>query len=176
MVHIFKQSGRDKRGYNLKLSYIPNAMPRKNIENKRLHPCQRGARAFAEKRLMWATATAWTAALFCAKLTTENRQDRVFMFGAMGFGSRGAYAADLTKADNNDPTKASLFDVKNGNNGNANSNNRVELGYTVGTPQISKTHDGKYALSSPRVMRLKTLTTAKIKPRCMCMIWKAAVR
>ncbi|HGO8902069.1 TPA: PilC family type IV pilus tip adhesin, partial [Neisseria meningitidis] len=72
-------------------------------------------------------------------------QDRVFMFGAMGFGGRGAYALDLTKADGNDPTKASLFDVKdNGNNGN-NGNNRVELGYTVGTPQIGKTHDGKYA-------------------------------
>ncbi|HID7660162.1 TPA: PilC/PilY family type IV pilus protein, partial [Neisseria meningitidis] len=46
-------------------------------------------------------------------------QNRVFMFGAMGFGGRGAYALDLTKADDNDPTKASLFDVKdNGNNGN----------------------------------------------------------
>ncbi|WP_240636981.1 PilC family type IV pilus tip adhesin, partial [Neisseria meningitidis] len=74
-----------------------------------------------------------------------NGQDRVFMFGAMGFGGRGAYALDLTKADDNDPTKASLFDVKdNGNNGN-NGNNRVELGYTVGTPQIGKTHNGKYA-------------------------------
>ncbi|HGO7079650.1 TPA: PilC family type IV pilus tip adhesin, partial [Neisseria meningitidis] len=30
------------------------------------------------------------------------------------------------------------------NNGK-NSNNRVELGYTVGTPQIGKTHNGKYA-------------------------------
>ncbi|HFC8283613.1 TPA: PilC/PilY family type IV pilus protein, partial [Neisseria meningitidis] len=70
---------------------------------------------------------------------------RVFMFGAMGFGGRGAYALDLTKADDNDPTKASLFDVKdNGNNGN-NGNNSVELGYTVGTPQIGKTHNGKYA-------------------------------
>ncbi|HEZ6693713.1 TPA: pilus assembly/adherence protein PilC, partial [Neisseria meningitidis] len=72
-------------------------------------------------------------------------QNRVFMFGAMGFGGRGAYALDLTKADDNDPTKASLFDVKdNGNNGN-NGNNGVQLGYTVGTPQIGKTHDGKYA-------------------------------
>ncbi|HGG9923960.1 TPA: PilC family type IV pilus tip adhesin, partial [Neisseria meningitidis] len=30
MVHIFKQSGGDKRGYNLKLSYIPGTMPRKD--------------------------------------------------------------------------------------------------------------------------------------------------
>ncbi|MCV6678317.1 PilC family type IV pilus tip adhesin, partial [Neisseria meningitidis] len=76
-----------------------------------------------------------------------NGQDRVFMFGAMGFGGRGAYALDLTKADGSDPTAVSLFDVKNGNNGknSNNSNNSVQLGYTVGTPQIGKTHDGKYA-------------------------------
>ncbi|HGG9923954.1 TPA: PilC family type IV pilus tip adhesin, partial [Neisseria meningitidis] len=70
-----------------------------------------------------------------------NGQDRVFMFGAMGFGGRGAYALDLTKADSNNPTAVSLFDVKN----DKNSNNGVELGYTVGTPQIGKTHNGKYA-------------------------------
>ncbi|HGO7177192.1 TPA: PilC family type IV pilus tip adhesin, partial [Neisseria meningitidis] len=68
-------------------------------------------------------------------------KDRVFMFGAMGFGGRGAYALDLTKAENGNPTAVSLFDVKN----DKNSNNGVELGYTVGTPQIGKTHNGKYA-------------------------------
>ncbi|HEZ2203403.1 TPA: pilus assembly/adherence protein PilC, partial [Neisseria meningitidis] len=71
-----------------------------------------------------------------------NGQDRVFMFGAMGFGGRGAYALDLTKADSNNPTAVSLFDVKNDKN---KGNNSAELGYTVGTPQIGKTHDGKYA-------------------------------
>ncbi|HEZ3817608.1 TPA: pilus assembly/adherence protein PilC, partial [Neisseria meningitidis] len=76
------------------------------------------------------------------KVDNLNGQNRVFMFGAMGFGGRGAYALDLTKADGSDPTKASLFDVKDNSN---NGNNRVELGYTVGTPQIGKTHDGKYA-------------------------------
>ncbi|HEZ7226741.1 TPA: pilus assembly/adherence protein PilC, partial [Neisseria meningitidis] len=79
---------------------------------------------------------------FVLRQVERDGKTRVFMFGAMGFGGRGAYALDLTKADGNDPTKASLFDVKdNGNNGN----NRVELGYTVGTPQIGKTHNGKYA-------------------------------
>ncbi|MBG8842354.1 pilus assembly/adherence protein PilC, partial [Neisseria meningitidis] len=68
-------------------------------------------------------------------------QKHVFMFGAMGFGGRGAYALDLTKADGNDPTAVSLFDVKNDDK----NNNGVKLGYTVGTPQIGKTHDGKYA-------------------------------
>ncbi|WP_408581855.1 PilC/PilY family type IV pilus protein [Neisseria meningitidis] len=49
MVHIFKQSGGDKRGYNLKLSYIPGTMPRR-ILKQRLHPCQRAAR-LCRKRL-----------------------------------------------------------------------------------------------------------------------------
>ncbi|HID7701986.1 TPA: PilC family type IV pilus tip adhesin, partial [Neisseria meningitidis] len=57
-------------------------------------------------------------------------------------GGRGAYALDLTKAENGDPTAVSLFDVKNDKN---KGNNSAELGYTVGTPQIGKTHDGKYA-------------------------------
>ncbi|HEZ7812033.1 TPA: pilus assembly/adherence protein PilC, partial [Neisseria meningitidis] len=42
---------------------------------------------------------------------------------------------------NGDPTAVSLFDVKNDDK----NNNGVKLGYTVGTPQIGKTHDGKYA-------------------------------
>ncbi len=49
MVHIFKQSGGDKRGYNLKLSYIPGTMPRKNIERNDLNPCQRAARLCRKK-------------------------------------------------------------------------------------------------------------------------------
>ncbi|HFC1354576.1 TPA: PilC family type IV pilus tip adhesin, partial [Neisseria gonorrhoeae] len=73
-----------------------------------------------------------------------NGQDRVFMFGAMGFGGRGAYALDLSKINGNYPAAAPLFDVKDGDN---NGKNRVEvkLGYTVGTPQIGKIRNGKYA-------------------------------
>ncbi|HGH0259861.1 TPA: PilC family type IV pilus tip adhesin, partial [Neisseria meningitidis] len=59
------------------------------------------------------------------------------------------YALDLSKIDsgNGNLADVSLFDVKNGNNGknSNNSNNSVQLGYTVGTPQIGKTHNGKYA-------------------------------
>ncbi|WP_404575666.1 PilC family type IV pilus tip adhesin, partial [Neisseria gonorrhoeae] len=71
-------------------------------------------------------------------------EDRVFMFGAMGFGGRGAYALDLSKINGNYPAAAPLFDVKDGDN---NGKNRVEvkLGYTVGTPQIGKIRNGKYA-------------------------------
>ncbi|ENX1920684.1 PilC/PilY family type IV pilus protein, partial [Neisseria gonorrhoeae] len=71
-------------------------------------------------------------------------QKHVFMFGAMGLGGRGAYALDLTKIDSNNLTGVSMFDVKDGDN---NGKNRVEvkLGYTVGTPQIGKIRNGKYA-------------------------------
>ncbi|WP_267462983.1 PilC family type IV pilus tip adhesin, partial [Neisseria meningitidis] len=48
MVHIFKQSGGDKRSYNLKLSYIPGTMPRKDIESKE-STLAKELRAFAEK-------------------------------------------------------------------------------------------------------------------------------
>ncbi|HFC1410279.1 TPA: PilC family type IV pilus tip adhesin, partial [Neisseria gonorrhoeae] len=72
-------------------------------------------------------------------------QKHVFMFGAMGLGGRGAYALDLSKINGNYPAAAPLFDVKNGDNNGKNRKNRVELGYTVGTPQIGKIRNGKYA-------------------------------
>ncbi|EMT7464131.1 pilus assembly/adherence protein PilC, partial [Neisseria gonorrhoeae] len=71
-------------------------------------------------------------------------QKHVFMFGAMGLGGRGAYALDLSKINENYPAAAPLFDVKNGDN-NGKNRVKVELGYTVGTPQIGKTQNGKYA-------------------------------
>ncbi|HHS0597912.1 TPA: PilC family type IV pilus tip adhesin, partial [Neisseria meningitidis] len=144
MVHIFKQSGGDKRSYNLKLSYIPGTMPRKDIQNTE-STLAKELRAFAEKG--YVGDRYGVDGGFVLRQVEWKGQNRVFMFGAMGFGGRGAYALDLTKADGSDPTKASLFDVKNGNNGNNsnNSNNSVQLGYTVGTPQIGKTHNGKYA-------------------------------
>ncbi|MBW3941398.1 pilus assembly/adherence protein PilC [Neisseria meningitidis] len=139
MVHIFKQSGGDKRSYNLKLSYIPGTMPRKDIQNTE-STLAKELRTFAEKG--YVGDRYGVDGGFVLRKVERNGKDHVFMFGAMGLGGRGAYALDLTKADGSDPTAVSLFDVKdNGNNGN----NRVELGYTVGTPQIGKTHDGKYA-------------------------------
>ncbi|HEZ6074878.1 TPA: pilus assembly/adherence protein PilC, partial [Neisseria meningitidis] len=100
---------------------------------------------------------------FVLREVERGGKKHVFMFGAMGFGGRGAYALDLTKADDNDPTKASLFDVKdNGNNGN-NGNNRVELGYTVGTPQIGKTHNDKYAAFLASGYATKEITSGENK-------------
>ncbi|HGO7800142.1 TPA: PilC family type IV pilus tip adhesin, partial [Neisseria meningitidis] len=143
MVHIFKKNGGgDDRNYSLKLSYIPGTMPRKDIQSQD-STLAKELRAFAEKG--YVGDRYGVDGGFVLRQVELSGQKHVFMFGAMGFGGRGAYALDLTKADGNDPTKASLFDVKdNGNNGN-NGNNSVQLGYTVGTPQIGKTHNGKYA-------------------------------
>ncbi|HGG9983664.1 TPA: PilC family type IV pilus tip adhesin, partial [Neisseria meningitidis] len=141
MVHIFKQSGGDERNYSLKLSYIPGTMPRKDIESKD-STLAKELRAFAEKG--YVGDRYGVDGGFVLRQVELSGKKHVFMFGAMGFGGRGAYALDLTKADSNNPTAVSLFDVKHDNNGN-NGNNRVELGYTVGTPQIGKTHNDKYA-------------------------------
>ncbi|RNJ91656.1 pilus assembly/adherence protein PilC, partial [Neisseria meningitidis] len=145
MVHIFKQSGGDERNYSLKLSYIPGTMPRKDIQSQD-STLAKELRAFAEKGYV-GDRYGVDGGFVLRQVNNLNGQDRVFMFGAMGLGGRGAYALDLTKADGSNPTAVSLFDVKNDNNGknSNNSNNRVELGYTVGTPQIGKTHNGKYA-------------------------------
>lgn len=141
MVHIFKKgNGGDDRNYSLKLSYIPGTMPRKDIQNTE-STLAKELRTFAEKGYV-GDRYGVDGGFVLRKVDNLNGQNRVFMFGAMGFGGRGAYALDLTKADGSDPTAVSLFDVKdNGNNGN----NRVELGYTVGTPQIGKIRNGKYA-------------------------------
>ncbi|HFC8527089.1 TPA: PilC family type IV pilus tip adhesin, partial [Neisseria meningitidis] len=143
MVHIFKQSGGDARDYSLKLSYIPGTMPRKNIENND-STLAKELRAFAEKG--YVGDRYGVDGGFVLRKVERNGKDHVFMFGAMGFGGRGAYALDLSKIDsgNGNLADVSLFDVKHDNNGK-NSNNSVQLGYTVGTPQIGKTHDGKYA-------------------------------
>ncbi|HIE1994362.1 TPA: PilC family type IV pilus tip adhesin, partial [Neisseria meningitidis] len=140
MVHIFKKGNGDARNYSLKLSYIPGTMPRKNIENQD-STLAKELRAFAEKGYV-GDRYGVDGGFVLRQVNNLNGQDRVFMFGAMGFGGRGAYALDLTKADSNNPTAVSLFDVKNDKN---KGNNSAELGYTVGTPQIGKTHDGKYA-------------------------------
>ncbi|ENV6648607.1 pilus assembly/adherence protein PilC, partial [Neisseria gonorrhoeae] len=141
MVHIFKKTGTDQRGYELKLSYIPGTMPRKDIESND-STLAKELRAFAEKG--YVGDRYGVDGGFVLRQVNLNGQDRVFMFGAMGLGGRGAYALDLSKINGNYPAAASLFDVKDGDN---NGKNRVEvkLGYTVGTPQIGKTQNGTYS-------------------------------
>ncbi|MGI9752774.1 PilC family type IV pilus tip adhesin, partial [Neisseria meningitidis] len=142
MVHIFKKGNGDARNYSLKLSYIPGTMPRKNIENQD-STLAKELRAFAEKS--YVGDRYGVDGGFVLRQVELSGKKHVFMFGAMGFGGRGAYALDLTKIDSNNLTGVSMFDVQNDKNNNKNDNNRVELGYTVGTPQIGKTHNGKYA-------------------------------
>ncbi|MEX6406386.1 PilC family type IV pilus tip adhesin [Neisseria gonorrhoeae] len=143
MVHIFKKNGgSDERSYNLKLSYIPGTMPRKDIESKD-STLAKELRTFAEKG--YVGDRYGVDGGFVLRQVELRGQKHVFMFGAMGLGGRGAYALDLSKINGNYPAAAPLFDVKNGDNNGKNRKNRVKLGYTVGTPQIGKTQNGKYA-------------------------------
>ncbi|HFC8778180.1 TPA: pilus assembly/adherence protein PilC, partial [Neisseria gonorrhoeae] len=142
MVHLFKRNGTDQRGYELKLSYIPGTMERKDIENQD-STLAKELRTFAEKGYVGDRYGVDGGFVLRRITDDQDRQKHFFMFGAMGLGGRGAYALDLTKIDSN-PVGVSMFDVKDGDN---NGKNRVEvkLGYTVGTPQIGKIRNGKYA-------------------------------
>lgn len=137
MVHIFKKgNGGDERNYSLKLSYIPGTMPRKDIQSQE-STLAKELRAFAEKGYVGDRYGVDGGFVLRRITDDQDKQKHFFMFGAMGFGGRGAYALDLSKIDNSNPAGVSMFDVKN--------DNGVKLGYTVGTPQIGKTHNGKYA-------------------------------
>ncbi|EMT1864665.1 pilus assembly/adherence protein PilC, partial [Neisseria gonorrhoeae] len=140
----FKKTGTDERGYELKLSYIPGTMPRQYFDNDtsalKDSTLAQELRTFAEKG--YVGDRYGVDGGFVLRQVELSGQKHVFMFGAMGLGGRGAYALDLSKINGNYPAAAPLFDVKNGDN---NGKNRVELGYTVGTPQIGKTQNGKYA-------------------------------
>ncbi|HFC2942498.1 TPA: pilus assembly/adherence protein PilC [Neisseria gonorrhoeae] len=146
MVHLFKRNGTDQRGYELKLSYIPGTMERKDIENQD-STLAKELRTFAEKGYVGDRYGVDGGFVLRRITDDQDRQKHFFMFGAMGLGGRGAYALDLSKINENYPAAAPLFDVKNGDKNGKNGKNRVEveLGYTVGTPQIGKTQNGKYA-------------------------------
>ncbi|TJX21754.1 pilus assembly/adherence protein PilC, partial [Neisseria gonorrhoeae] len=138
MVHIFKKTGTDERSYNLKLSYIPGTMERKDIEGND-SDLAKELRTFAEKGYVGDRYGVDGGFVLRSITDDQDRQKHFFMFGAMGLGGRGAYALDLSKIDSN-PVGVSMFDVQN-----ESKNNGVKLGYTVGTPQIGKTRSGKYA-------------------------------
>ncbi|HFC0064309.1 TPA: pilus assembly/adherence protein PilC, partial [Neisseria gonorrhoeae] len=136
MVHIFKKTGTDERSYNLKLSYIPGTMERKDIEGND-SDLAKELRTFAEKGYVGDRYGVDGGFVLRSITDDQDRQKHFFMFGAMGLGGRGAYALDLSKIDSN-PVGVSMFDVQN-----ESKNNGVKLGYTVGTPQIGKTQNGK---------------------------------
>ncbi|EMT9444057.1 pilus assembly/adherence protein PilC, partial [Neisseria gonorrhoeae] len=150
MVHIFKKNGgSDERSYNLKLSYIPGTMPRQYFDNDtsalKNSTLAQELRTFAEKGYVGDRYGVDGGFVLRRITDDQDREKHFFMFGAMGLGGRGAYALDLTKIDSNNLTGVSMFDVQNDKNNNNNDSNRVKLGYTVGTPQIGKTQNGKYA-------------------------------
>ncbi|HFC8565491.1 TPA: pilus assembly/adherence protein PilC, partial [Neisseria gonorrhoeae] len=149
MVHIFKKTGTDQRGYELKLSYIPGTMPRQYFDNDTSalqdSDLAKELRTFAEKGYVGDRYGVDGGFVLRRITDDQDKQKHFFMFGAMGLGGRGAYALDLTKIDSNNLTGVSMFDVQNDKNNNKNDSNRVKLGYTVGTPQIGKTQNGKYA-------------------------------
>ncbi|HFA6570167.1 TPA: pilus assembly/adherence protein PilC, partial [Neisseria gonorrhoeae] len=125
MVHIFKKTGTDQRGYELKLSYIPGTMERKDIESKD-STLAKELRTFAEKGYVGDRYGVDGGFVLRSITDDQDRQKHFFMFGAMGLGGRGAYALDLSKIDSN-PVGVSMFDVQN-----ESKNNGVKLGYTVG--------------------------------------------
>ncbi|HGJ8431742.1 TPA: PilC family type IV pilus tip adhesin, partial [Neisseria gonorrhoeae] len=124
MVHIFKKTGTDERGYELKLSYIPGTMPRQYFGNDtsalKDSTLAQELRTFAEKG--YVGDRYGVDGGFVLRQVELRGQKHVFMFGAMGLGGRGAYALDLSKINGNYPAAAPLFDVKNGDN---NGKNRV---------------------------------------------------
>ncbi|ENY1347655.1 pilus assembly protein PilC, partial [Neisseria gonorrhoeae] len=130
MVHIFKKNGgSDERSYNLKLSYIPGTMPRQDFDNDtsalKDSTLAQELRTFAEKG--YVGDRYGVDGGFVLRQVNLNGQDRVFMFGAMGLGGRGAYALDLSKINENYPAAAPLFDVKNRDKNGKNGKNRVEV-------------------------------------------------
>ncbi|HFB6421571.1 TPA: pilus assembly/adherence protein PilC, partial [Neisseria gonorrhoeae] len=138
-----KNGGSDERSYNLKLSYIPGTMPRQDFDNDtsalKDSTLAKELRTFAEKGYVGDRYGVDGGFVLRSITDDQDRQKHFFMFGAMGLGGRGAYALDLSKIDSN-PVGVSMFDVQN-----ESKNNGVKLGYTVGTPQIGKTQNGKYA-------------------------------
>ncbi|HGP7523353.1 TPA: PilC family type IV pilus tip adhesin, partial [Neisseria gonorrhoeae] len=149
MVHLFKRNGTDQRGYELKLSYIPGTMPRQYFDNDTSalqdSTLAQELRTFAEKGYVGERYGVDGGFVLRRITDDQDKQKHFFMFGAMGLGGRGAYALDLSKIDSSNLTGVSMFDVQNDKNNNKNDSNRVKLGYTVGTPQIGKTQNGKYA-------------------------------
>ncbi|ENS5702494.1 pilus assembly/adherence protein PilC, partial [Neisseria gonorrhoeae] len=121
MVHLFKRNGTDQRGYELKLSYIPGTMERKDIEGND-SDLAKELRAFAEKGYVGDRYGVDGGFVLRRITDDQDRQKHFFMFGAMGLGGRGAYALDLTKIDSNNLTGVSMFDVQNDKNNNNNKN------------------------------------------------------
>ncbi len=133
MVHIFKRDA-NNASYDLKLSYIPGTIARKDDRNKDT-TLAKTLRHFANKN--YTNNLYGVDGGFVLRKAKVGNTDHVFMFGAMGQGGKGAYALDLAGLNQDSSTWISnvpLFDAQDG-----------DLGFTVGTPQIGKIRSGIYA-------------------------------
>ncbi|ENV2293942.1 PilC family type IV pilus tip adhesin, partial [Neisseria gonorrhoeae] len=83
MVHLFKRNGTDQRGYELKLSYIPGTMPRKDIESQE-STLAKELRAFAEKGYVGDRYGVDGGFVLRRITDDQDKQKHFFMFGAMG--------------------------------------------------------------------------------------------
>ena len=146
MVHLFRSSSDANHPYDLKVSYIP-AMMERDVKNG-----DKTESTTLAKVLKNIAKDSYTTSInnheyminggFTLRQTPANDIQRVFMFGAMGQGGRGAYALNIGgKEDKNTVTgidtsdtswsdKVPLFETPKGA-GNT-------LGYTIGTPQIGR--------------------------------------
>lgn len=152
MVHIFQSTAGDYP-YDLKVSYLPSAMERENDASgnpitlaKVLKDIAHADYGKSIENHKYGVNGGFTLRQTPVAEQGSKFQQRVFMFGAMGQGGRGAYALNIGGKENQTTNtgldaatlsdKVPLFETPKGA---AN-----ELGYTVGTPQI-----GRISISRP---------------------------
>lgn len=146
MVHIF-QSTAGEHPYDLKVSYLPSAMERENDASGNPITLAKVLKDFADKDYGRSIEThkygvngGFTLRQTPVAEQGSKFQQRVFMFGAMGQGGRGAYALNIGgKEDQTTNTgldaaawsdKVPLFETAKGKDNT--------LGFTIGTPQIGR--------------------------------------
>ena len=131
MVHIFKRGS--NAPYDLKLSYIPANMPREDGTGNDSN-LAKTLKDFAHSG--YGNHPAHTYGVnggFVVRQADVAGQKRVFMFGAMGQGGRGAYALDIGAVNGSQNAwnvTVPLFDAVD-----------KDMGYTVGTPQMGRTYN-----------------------------------
>ena len=146
MVHIF-QSTDGNHPYDLKVSYLPSAMERENDASGNPITLAKVLKDIAhadyEKSIenhKYGVNGGFTLRQTPVAEQDSKFQQRVFMFGAMGQGGRGAYALNIGgKEDQTTNTgldaaawsdKVPLFETAKGEDNT--------LGFTIGTPQIGR--------------------------------------
>ena len=146
MVHIF-QSTAGEHPYDLKVSYLPSAMERENDASgnpitlaKVLKDIAHADYGKSIENHKYGVNGGFTLRQTAVAEQGSKFQQRVFMFGAMGQGGRGAYALNIGgKEDQTTNTgldaaawsdKVPLFETP--------KEEANKLGFTIGTPQIGR--------------------------------------